>query len=206
MIASEIITQFELQVSDVTELSTSEELKILNHVYRRICRKRPWEFLKVFASGTILTDATGSYMVLPSNFSWFIPKTFDIEQNSPFATFSIGSNYAPFQLVDYENRLSYAGRSGYAYIDRVNSKIYFTGSTPPSGTYLFPYIKSVTDLTGADTPLIPTDFQDILIYGMATENSVLQLSPKATSYAPENKGLYDETLADLELWDAQFKL
>lgn len=206
MIASDIITEFELQVSDVTELSTSEELKILNRIYRRVCRKRPWEFLKTFVTETILTDATGSYMALPANFSWFIPKTYDIENNSPLATFSIGSNYSPFQLVDYDDRLSYAGRSGYAYLDRVNSKIYFTGSTPPTGTYTFPYIKSVTDLTAADTPLIPTDFQDILIYGMATENSVLQLSPKATSYAPENRNLYEETLSDLELWDAQFKI
>ena len=46
MTAQEIIAAFELKVDDSTELSTSEELALLNRVYQLVCDERPWEILK----------------------------------------------------------------------------------------------------------------------------------------------------------------
>jgi len=41
MTSEQIIANFELQVSDTTELSTSEEFAILNRVYNKICNLKP---------------------------------------------------------------------------------------------------------------------------------------------------------------------
>lgn len=46
MLASEIIAKFELYVDDSTELSTQEELDLLNKVYQKVADDRPWEILK----------------------------------------------------------------------------------------------------------------------------------------------------------------
>ena len=90
-------------------------------------------------------------------------------------------------------------------MDYGNSKICFTG-TPVSTTYAMDYIKVPATLVAADTPVIPTRFQPIIVYGMATENEILQLSPKAKSYAPENLNLYNQYLDDMALWNARLQM
>ena len=70
--ATELITIFELQVNDVTELSTSEELLVMNRIYQRVCSDRPWEFLKTSETGTLLGSGTdGFYITIPSDFGYF---------------------------------------------------------------------------------------------------------------------------------------
>lgn len=204
MLASEIITKFELQVSDVTELSTSEELSILNRIYQRVCSDRQWEFLKTPAGGTMSgSGINGFYITIPTDFAFFA-------ENSKYADDSskiifIGTNYTPYSIVNFSDRRQYKDITGYAYLDLANGKIYFTG-TPESTTYEYDYIKFPATLTASDTPVIPARFQDILIYGMATENDVLQLSPKATSYAPENNALYQNYLTDMAFYNSQLQL
>jgi hypothetical protein len=208
MIASEIITQFELQVSDVTELSTSEELIILNRIYQRVCNDRPWEFLKTNATGTMSGSGTdGFYITLPDDFAHFYENdnwtdnAYSTQINSVPKVIFVGTNYAPYKIVNYSDRRKYLGSAGYAYVDLANRKIVFTG-IPVSTTYSMDYIKIPATLVAGSTPLIPTRFQEVLVYGMATENDVLQLSEKAKSYAPENLNLYNSYLEDLALWNA----
>lgn len=209
--ATQLITTFELQVSDTTELSTSEELSILNRIYQRICGDRAWEFLKTNATGTMSGSGSGGYYItVPSDFAFFYENNNYTENNvanqsntAPKVIF-VGSNYTPYQIINYGDRIQYRNRNGYCYLDLANSKIYFTG-TPESTTYSMDYIKVPATLTASDTPVIPTRFQDMIVYGMATENDVLQLSPKATSYAPENRALYNQYMLDMQLWDANLQ-
>ncbi len=210
--ATEIITNFELQVSDVTELSTSEELYILNRVYQKVCSERSWEFLKVSDSGTMLgSGVDGYYATLPDDFAFFsqnytyTDNTISTQQNSVPSVIFIGTNYTPYKIVNYSDRRQYLGKTGYAYLDLANSKVVFTG-TPVSTTYSYDYIKVPATLTASDTPVIPTRFQDVLVFGMAVEDAILQLSPKATSYAPENKNKYDEYILDMAFWNSQLNL
>lgn len=207
--ATELITTFELQVNDVTELSTSEELALMNRIYQRVCNDRPWEFLKINATGTMSGSGTdGYYITVPSDFGYFY-ENFDWTDNaissqmnaSPKVIY-VGTERTPYQIVNYSDRYKYLGSTGYCYLDLANSKIYFTG-TPTSTTYSMDYIKVPETLTGGSTPVIPTRFQDILVYGMAAENEIIQLSPKAKSYAPENLTLYQQYLADMALWNAR---
>lgn len=213
MTATEIITTFELQVNDVTELSESEELSILNRVYRKVCSFRPWEFLKTTVTGTVLTDATGSYITMPSDFAFFVENaqftdnTVAYQNNaSPKVIFIVQNNtYVPYQVVNYSDRRQYYNRGNYVYLDLANSKIRFT-YTPIGTTYEFDYIKVPATLTAGLTPVIPTQFQEVLVYAMAIENDILQLSPKATSYAAENRAAYQQWLDDLSYWNAQQQL
>lgn len=212
MISSEIITNFKLQVSDVTELSSAEGLYILNRVYNKVMSSRPWEILKTSVSGTMLGSGTdGMYITLPTDFSFFsinanyTQNTYEYQGNTSPAVIFVGTNRTAYQVVNYSDRVQYLGKTGFAYLDYANSKIYFTG-TPVESTYLFDYIKVPAALTAGTSPIIPERFQDILVFGMATEDSILQLSPKATSYAPENQAKYESMLLDMAYWNSQFNI
>lgn len=211
--ATQLIEKFELQVSDVTELSDVEELEILNRVCHKIYNSRPWEFLKKEKSGsfTVSGTADASYVALPSDFGYVIgdysdtDNSISTQQNSVPAVIFIGTTRDPYKLVNWSDRRQYLGKTGYAYIDIANSTLIFTG-IPTSSTYSYDYIHVPTDLDDGDTPLIPNRFQNIIVYGMAVEDSVLQISPKATSYAPENQAKYESELADMIYWNAQLIL
>lgn len=207
--ATELITIFELQVNDVTELSTSEELMLMNRIYQRVCSDRPWEFLKTSETGTLLGSGTdGFYITIPSDFGYFYENfqwtdnAISPQLNSNPKVIYIGTVKTPYQIVNYSDRYKYLGSTGYCYLDLANNKIVFTG-VPLSTTYYMDYIKVPATLTGASTPVIPTRFQEVLIYGMAAENEIIQLSPKAKSYAPENLTLYNQYLADMALWNSR---
>ena len=211
--ATEIITTFELLVNDVTELSTSEELSLLNRIYFKICRSRPWEALKTGVSGTMSgSGVDGYYITIPSDFSFFSPNyqytdnTISTQQNSVPVVIFVGSSYTPYKVVNFSDRRQYLGQTGYAYLDLANNKIVLTG-TPTSTAYSFDYIKVPATLGAGSTPaLIPTDMQDMIAFGMAADNDILQLSPKATSYQAENQGKYDSYMADLAYWNSNLLL
>ena len=211
MIASEAITQFELQVNDVTELSTSEELIVLNRIYQRVCDDRPWEFLKTNATGTMSgSGVDGYYITVPSDFAYFYENynwtdnSYSTQLNRTPKVIFVGTTKTPYSIINYSDRQQYLGSTGYAYVDWGNSKIYFTG-TPVSTTYSMDYIKTPATLVAGSTILIPERFCPILIYGMSTENEIIQLSDKAKSYAQENLDLYNEYLGKLALWDSRLQ-
>lgn len=212
--AAQIITSFELQVSDITELSSSEELSLLNRLYQKICLDRPWEFLKTQASGTILQDATGYYITAPLDFAYFVENnqftdnSMSVNNNAaPKVIFVISSGgaYQPYQIINFSDRRQYINRGGFAYFDALNGVIRFTG-TPQGTTYEFDYIKVPPVLTINDSPLFPGRFHDILVFAMASDNDILQLSPKATSYAAENQAKYQQYLLDLQYWNSLLQL
>lgn len=212
MTPQDLIPKFELQVSDMTELSTAEELSIFNRVYKRVCVDRPWEFLKTVASGSVSVDSTGSYITLPTDFALFsenrlyTDNTIAYQNNaSPRVIFIVnGNTYTPYQVVNFSDRRQYVNKTGYAYLDLADSKIRFT-YPPVSGTYEFDYIKEPATVTLTDTIVIPDRFAEVIVFGMALENEILQLSPKATSYAPENKAMYEKYLLDLQYWNSQLQ-
>ena len=206
-----IITQFELQVSDTTELSSTEEVIVANRVYTYICNQRPWQFLKTSASGTISSDTNGSYITAPSDFAYFLANntytdnSATIYNNTDAKVIFIGSNYTPYQIINWSDRRQYRNKSGYAYYDAPNGVIRFT-AMPQGNTYEFDYIMNPTALTVADSPIFPARFHDIIVYGMAVDDQIIQLSPKATSYAAENQMKYNTLLAQMKMWDANLQM
>lgn len=199
--SAEIITAFELQVSDVTELSSSEELSLLNKVYVKICGLRPWEFLKTAVAGAILSDTTGYYITAPTDFSSF---SINYSAEIPKVVY-VGASFQPYRVIDFSSRRLYRNQNGYVYYDAANLAIRFTG-TPNELTYEFDYIKVPALLALGAYPIFPGQFHDMLVYAMAVDNDILQLSPKATSYAKENNAKYESDLNDMEYWNAQLIL
>ena len=209
---AQIITTFELQVNDITELSAAEELALANRVYYRVCRAKVWEFLKTNVSGSLLSDANGYYITIPDDFAFFVinnestDNSVGISNNASPKVVFIGSNYQPYQVVNFSDRRQYRLRDGFCYLDLANSQIRFF-TTPSAGTtYDFDYIKVPTALTTSTSPVFRSDFHDIISIGMAVENDVLQLSDKAKSYKQENQNLYDGFMSDMEYYNAQLQL
>jgi len=52
-------------------------------------------------------------------------------------------------------------------------------------------------LTNELSPIFPARFHDMLVFGMAVEDTIIQMSPKATSYAVENQTKYQQILDDM---------
>lgn len=220
--AEDIIVSFELQVNDITELSSDEELEILNRVYLQTCNDRDYEFLKKEASGSISTDANGAFITLPTDFSHipvnnnYTDNSIGIDNNAaPKVIFIVnGNTLLPYQVINWSDRRQYIGRSGYAYVDLTynlttypNGILRFTGGTagiPPYTSYTYDYIKVPPLLAVGDYPLMPGKFHDMLVFKMATENDVLQLSPKATSMQQDNEARYQQWKMDLDFWNSQF--
>lgn len=206
---NDIITRFELQVADLTELSSQEELDLLNDKYQDVCMERPWTFLKKNVTGSLTLDSTTGlyYIATPSDFSMFYDNnmytdnTISVENNASSRVIFIGVNHNPYQIVNYEDREQYRNKSQVCYHDINASKIYFPATPPDLTYYSMDYIKVPADLTIASSPLFPNRFRKMLWYFMATSNEILQLSSKANSYAVDNFNIASKTLLDMKYWD-----
>lgn len=209
---ADIITKFELQASDLTELSSQEELDLLNDKYQDVCMERPWEFLKTKTTGSLNLDATTGlyYIAKPTDFSafcennMFTDNSMGVNNNAAPKVIFIGANYIPYQIVNFSDRIQYRTQSNVCWLDLEASKIFFP--VAPNATdltfYQFDYIKTPTDLTTSTTPVFPNRFRKMLWFAMATDDDILQKSPKATSYAAENRSKYQDTLEKMEYWNA----
>ncbi len=206
MTTAQIITEFELYVDDTTELSSAEELRLLNRVYQRICDSRVWEFLKKEASGTMSTTTTIS---VPTRFAHFIENRLmtdnsdDFDQNSkPVGILINGTKW--LKIINWSDRRQYVNQEGYAYYDAANNTITTTYAQPSGATYSFDYKEYPADLT-TDSPVFPTRFHPMIFHAMATEDMVIQLFDKARSYAAENAGAYASYMADMTMWNANLQ-
>lgn len=210
MTKADTIILFELVVNDITELSSSEESQLYDRVYNRICNKQPWVFMRKTASGTIVQDSEGWYIDLPDDFAFFLENdqwtdnAISPQNNAaPKVVYVInGTTYNPLQIVNWTDRRKYVNNNSIAFADFGQQKLRFPAQ-PVYLTYEFDYLGVPTTTPLNASPAMPSRFHEMIAYGMATENDVLQLSEKARSYQKENQALFDEYLLDLQYWNAQ---
>ncbi len=206
MIGQEIITRFELYVDDMSELSTAEELALVNKIYHKVCDDRDWEILKKEASGTVDSTTT---ITLPTDFSHII-ENFNYTDNSisremnakPVVVFVDGS---PYQVVNWSDRKQYDNTNNVCYVDVRNDQVVFPVAQSSSATYSFDYKAVPDDLTLETEPVFPERFQHAIFHGMCVEDMVIQLFDKARSYAAENQSLYTGYLRDMAMWNAKLQ-
>lgn len=191
MLVSDIIKKFETYVDDSTELSSQDELDLLNKVYRDVWTDRPWEFAKKEYSNTI----SGTSKALPTDFA-YICDTGD--SFTPLKRVYVGNS--EYRVVNFSDRRTYQNRSGYCWVDMVNQLLVFSGSV--SGTLTYDYVFFPVDLTIVDTPLFPSTFHDVLYHLMAVDDYAIQQFDKARSYAPENQKKADYWLSKMAMWNA----
>lgn len=200
MNGQQIITQFELQVDDSTELSSTEELQLLNDVYLQTASERAWSILKETATGTIVSGE----ITLPLDFSFLYPNnnysgTF-VEARRPVVF--VGSTYQPYLIVNFDERRQYRNKSGYAYLDLANNKLVFT-VTPTETAYEFDYIKVPELLTLSTSPVFPERFHKKFVYDMATQDSIIQMSDKAAVMAGTNRAEAQRYMGNMSMWDSK---
>jgi hypothetical protein len=211
LISSEIISKFHLYVGDQSELSSTDELDLLNNVYQGVMQDRPWEFLKKSISGSILNDGTVSYIPIPADFRQFTEdnsktdNTYEVNNNASPKVIYTGSTYTPVQIVNWSDRRQVRNTSGFAYLDSANSRIAFTWLCPDS-TYEFDYIFQWPELTLTTSPLFPADFHNMLFQLMAVDSVIINLFDRAHSYAAENQAGATRLMKALCYYNASLQL
>lgn len=206
MTATEIIAKFELYVDDTTELSSSEELALLNKIYFRVSSSRAWEILKKEATGTMTSTTT---ITLPSDFEYFV-ENYGYTDNQTSRNLNtkgqvVFVNNNPFFIVNWSDRKQYENNNGVCYLDYRNSVIKFPVAQSASATYSFDYKYTPTALTLGTSPVFPERFHDIFYHAMAVDDMIIQLFDKARSYARENEIMYNSILADMAYWNANLQ-
>lgn len=198
MTGTQIIEKFNLQVDDSSELSSAEVLDLLNDVYNEIQDDRPWEWLRVTATGT--TSTTLPYVALPNDFKMLAPN-----KDNRTVIF-VGTQYAEYTVVSYEDRRNYRNQDGYCYIDVPNQRLYFTLQPTSAQAIEYDYIKVAAAITTSTSPLFRSGYHKIIAFGMAAKFPAIEQSNKATSYGTDNKATYLSLLADMAVEDANIKL
>lgn len=207
----DIITLFEQYVDDATELSSAQELALLQKIFAKVWNQKPWEFTKGSVSGTYAL--TTPNIPKPADFSSFLENntytdnTVSIENNAAAKVLFIGSAYTPYQIINWSDRRQYRSQLGYAYLDLPNSGISLTGTPIATDLYEFDYKKQAPTLViGTLIPGIPTDYQHMLYHGMAVDDEIIQRWPRAQAYAQDNQAAYNDFLQQMAMWNAALQL
>lgn len=206
MTGQEIINKFELYFDDMTELSSSEELDLLNKKYQEVCDEKVWEFLKKEASGTMTTTTT---IAVPSDFGFFVENynytdnSYSTEINQKPTVVWIGT--MPFFIVNWSDRRQYVNKNGYCYLDLAASVIRFPVAQSSGASYLFDYKAVPVDLALGTSPIFPARYHDMLYHAMIADDVMIQLFDKARSYAAENMGVYKGYMARMSKWNADLQ-
>lgn len=201
---SEIIADFETQVDDLSELSTDEELMVLNRVYRRILSAKDWLFLNKPIALT--TDGTNT-IDLPEDFGFLVESAQYtnrfIDARYPHVLF-VGPNKQPYYYINQLDRQQYDNQDGYFYIDLINMQIVFT-KTPSAGLDVsgdYSYVPE--DITETTSPVIPAQFHDMFPYGMYIDDMIIQMFDKQKAYMQENGIMFNNRLNDMKNWNDKF--
>lgn len=205
-----IISKFELYVDDATELSSTEELALMNEKARDIYADRPWEFLKRPATGTLSTSLP--YVALPADFDYMVANAAYTENfamsesgQAPVVVF-VGTDYKPYRVVNWSDRRQYREQNGIAYLDLPNLRLHFAKQPTSAEPYEFDYIHAPDDIALNTEPLFPVQFQPLLYLAMAIDDDIIQRFEKARSYAGENAAKYQAMFRRMALWNAQFSM
>jgi hypothetical protein len=192
MNGQQILDKFHIYTGDQSELSSAEELDLLNNKYQDIMTDRPWEFLKKAAAGSLVFPGDGTaYITLPADFRYLVENnqytdiSRSIQNNANAKVVFIGPNYTPYQVVNFSDRRQYRTSSGYCYIDIVNNKIIFPVA-PTDTTYEFDYIYRWADITLLTSPIFPSEYHSMIYQMMAIDSVIINLFDRSHSYAKEN--------------------
>lgn len=203
MTGAEIIAKFNVYVDDDSQLSSSEELALLNDIIQNVVNHRTWNWLKKEHTDTMSTSVP--YIALPSDFGYMLSN--DELDGEDRVVVYVGADSEPYIVVSFSDRRNYRDKDGFAYIDRVNSRLVFTKQPSEAKSVEFDYFYIPDDLSAtSETPVIPSRFHKILVHGMAMDHNIIEQSEKARSYRAENEVEYARIMARMEYADSQDEL
>ena len=193
-----IIDKFELYAGDETELSSAEELDLLNKKYFYVLNLHEWEFLKKEATGTLSTSVDYVDIAVDHADFYSFAKNHDNNQKVVY----IGDNYEPYEIIPFGNRRQYRNNQGYAYYDVRQKRLTFTKQPSVADSYEFDYIYKPDDLTTATAPVFPVNFWDAIYHAMLLDNDIIQMSDKARREYQENQQKFEEIMSSMYAWNA----
>lgn len=202
MTKAQIITRAQLYLDDSSEMSDQEFSDLFDVKYAELNSRKPWEGTKKSVIGT--TSAIVPYVSLPSDFRFLV-------QNNNFTDSSYSaqrpvvfrsSAYNVYQVVSWSDRRQYLNQDGYAYIDIVNSRLYFTTQPTVAESYEFDYYSFMPALATTDSPWFPVEFHPALFHEIVADDFIIQQSDKAASYREENRQLAASYVRNMEYWNA----
>lgn len=195
MTGESIIKEFRTYVDDGSELSLSEEIKLLNKKYNELANDRPWEWCRTLHTAAITPSDT--YIDLPDTFRYFMP---DPELDA--VGFWLGTSFYP--IYPYAQRRA---RRGQAYID--NNRLYLPENHRLTGTIEMDICIEPDAFTLANyatmTPAFRNGFHSILTHMMALDFAILDQMEAAFSKEEQNKTAYNNYYEDMALEDAEKK-
>ena len=199
MTKAEIIKKAELYLDDSSELSSTEMEELFDKVYDKVCAYRPWEFTKKAHTATV----SGTTTSLPSDFLYLLQNYNYTDSTMEALTphIFVGSNYTPYQVVNWSDRRQYQNQTHVAYLDMPNSNLVFPVSL--SNTIEFDYHATQPVLANDESPVFPSQFHHIIYHGMVTEELMIEQVEKARSYAPENRKKFQDYLDDMSYWNSK---
>lgn len=196
--AGAVITKFELYAGDETELSSVEEMDLLQKIYSKVCAEEEWECLKTQFTG--VQSTTVPYVALPDDFITMV-RNKDRNQKVVY----VGTNYDPYIVVTFDERRNYRNQKGYCYVDVAQNRLYFTKQPDSAESIEYDYTAFPDELTTtADTFVFPQRYWDIFYFGMLLDNDIIQMADKARTYMKDNAAQYQLILQDMKNWNASF--
>lgn len=200
---AEIIEKAQLYLDDMSELSSAEFSDLFDKKYNLINASRPWEGTKKEFAG--VTVSNQDYVSLPSDFLHLTENRNHSTSNyaSEFPVVFRGISYSPYQVVSWSDRRQYRNSGAHAYIDIVNSRLYFTSTPTTSEAVEFDYFAQMPTLGLDDYPWFPAEFHDAIYHYMVSDDYMIQQSDKAKSYAAENRAAAKEILDQMVLWNSR---
>lgn len=199
----EIITKAQLYLDDMSELSTQEFSDLFDKMYRKVNSNRPWEGTK--KEGTTTTSTSLQYVALPSDFL-FLTQNANYTDASEAASRPVifrGTDYRKYEVVSWDDRRQYRNSDAHAWIDIVNSRLYFSKIPTVAEAVEYDYHSSMPALTDNDEPWFPEEYHDVLYHMMVSDDFIIQQSDKAKSYKSENDKMAKDYLEDMAWWNSQ---
>jgi len=200
-IASDIITKFELFMDDSTDLSSQEELDLLNKIIQEVASSRVWQFLLKEYTG--VQSTTNDYIELPTDFAYLTDNNNHTDSSYEASRPVIFVDNDPLKVISYQDRRSHKDEDGYAYIDIAQNRLVFTKQPSTAGAVSYDYSYVPADIAIDGTLPFPDRFKALFYHFMCVDDFIIQQSDKAKSYAGENLARGQRVLDQMIWWNSQ---
>lgn len=200
MTKAEIITKAQLYLDDTSELSDAEFSGLFDKMYDQINTSHTWEGTKSEFSGT----ASGTTLALPADFLYLTANNnyTDASYEAGRPVVFVGSQYTPRHVVSWSDRRQYRNNANYCWIDFPNSNLVFAVAPTSGEAVEYDYHAKKTLATTSESPWFPSEFHHALFHLMVSDDYMIQQSPKAKSYASENRAAAQEIIENMKRWNA----
>jgi hypothetical protein len=197
----QIINKFETYTDDTTNLSTEDELSVLNNKLTLIYEEQAWEFLRKVASGSI---GVSNKIYLPNDFNEFM-ENYDLEGNG-VAEKVVIVGIEPFLVIPQSQRNN-APYPRVCWINSADNSIEFSVGGLANQNYSFDYKYIPVELKLNTVSALPSGYDEMMpILQMLMDEEVISKSEKARSNMQYNSMQYQKYLTNLKLKDAKIKL